>query len=145
MLHNSKEKQMQAHSPVYNWFSGATSCRHSLSNEPLAGALLLVKRGVSDGAAIRRPAPSGMAPCYGHQPWNFHVHRLLFPFKIQPDFFLKGILSRWSIQILQRSFVVPPSCWPEACPLYMANRYVQTLWSPMFMSEITDVFLGLQS
>lgn len=51
-LHNSKQKQMQRHSPVYNWFSRATSCCHSLSNEPPAGALMLMKPRVSGGAAV---------------------------------------------------------------------------------------------
>lgn len=33
-LHNSKQKQMQRRSSVYNWFSRATFCCHSLPNQP---------------------------------------------------------------------------------------------------------------
>lgn len=84
VLHNSKQKQMQRHSPVYNWFSRATSCCHSLSNEPLAGALLLVNHRMSDVAAVHRPTPTGMAPR-----WSTDITRLLFSFKILPGFFLK--------------------------------------------------------
>lgn len=75
---------MQRHSPVYNWFSRATSCCHSLSNEPLAGALLLVNHRMSDVAAIHHPTPTGMAPG-----WSTDITRLLFSFKILPSFFLK--------------------------------------------------------
>lgn len=51
---------------VYNWFSRATSCCHSLSNEPLAGALLLVEHGVSDRFAT-------LTPLEWHHTWTSPV------------------------------------------------------------------------
>lgn len=61
------------------------------------------------------------------------------------DIFLKVFLSRWSIQTLQRRTAVLPSCRPDAWALSADNRYSQAPWPPMFMSEITGVFVGLQS
>lgn len=143
VLHNSKQKQMQRHSPVYNWFSRATSCCHSLSNKPLAGALLLVNHRVSDGSTTL--PPTGMASC-----WNTDIthgisllDRLLFCFKMFADIFLKVF---WVDEASQtsRGELFLHSCRSKACPLSMDNRYSQALWSPMFMSEIMGVFVGLQ-
>lgn len=70
-----KETDAQTPPPLVNRFSRSTSCCHSLPDEPLAGALVLVKQGVSAKATIHHPTPTGMAL---HHPWNFHVDRPLF-------------------------------------------------------------------
>ena len=117
-LHNSKQKQMQRRSPVYNWFSRAASCCHSLSNEALTGALELVNHRASHGAAARHPA----APCWNTDItlWNFHVGQT---FKTQHDFVLKGILSQRNIPNLQRKSRCPPQLPVQAGQQVSSDLY----------------------
>lgn len=117
-LHNSEQKQMQRRSPVYNWFSRAASCCHSLSNEALTGALELVNHRASHGAAARHPA----APCWNTDItlWNFHVGQT---FKTLHDFVLKGILSQRSIPNLQRKSRRPPQLPVRAGQQVSSDHY----------------------
>lgn len=101
---------------VYNWFSRATFCCHSLSNELLAGAQLLLNHTVSDVPAIHRPTPSRMAPCWntdiscGISLWDRH----LFHFKIHGDSFLKVFRVGEASKTLPRRTGVHPQL-PAGC------------------------------
>lgn len=142
-LHNSKQKQMQRHSSVYNWFSRPTSCCHSLSNESAGWCPVAHQpQSVSRGRRSPLPTPIRMAPCGKPDitPWIFHSGNGLFlGIRLYADLFSEDILSWskyskppgktwWLSQLLQR--------FPQTTGI------VKPLWPAMFMSEITHVFVG---